>query len=403
MFLLLFLVALSPGEMWLEASESANWSDEYNYMVMSEHSRLSFSGLLPDPILQFSFAGSPVETRNGPIVRSINFKQQIPWPWLLSSSRNEAEAAYILLEEITNSLILSKRTEIATAWAEVYSRQERIKILEQRATFLTSLLASVSGNSNLLQGEQSVLIDLRIISELANQRPISEQRLFDVSVLALVTQTSIPSDYDFALTIPESEWFTEIALNRTINSPELQVAYASVQRAKAELVRVKAASYPDFTLAASYSFINEPEMLTSASEPGQDSWMLSLGMNLPIGYSGDDYRIQEAEFQVMQTEAHYTQLELEVEAELLQQRVLVINTHDELQIFYQMLPLSESALQAASTSWVAGRGSYSTLTTVLQNHLDIQLAVIEKEALLISSTAKWLELAGAVTNEGEFL
>ncbi len=401
MYLILFLIGLSPGDMWLQACESTEWANEYNYRVQAQYSEISYSGLLPDPVLLFSFSGAPIETRNGPVTSSLGIQQKIPWPGFLTSSQNEAEAAYLLVEEITNSLLLSKRTEIALAWVDAYRHQQRIRILEKRASFLSSMLTSVSAYSTHLRIEQSALIDLMIKSELANQQSVSEERLLEVATLELTTQTGIPMNCE--LSIPESEWFIETALNKSVNSPELQLAFASLQRTKAELARVNASTFPDFLLGVSYSFIDEPEMLTGAIEPGKDSWMVSLGMNLPIGYSGDNYRIQKAKFQVMQAEAHYIQLELEVEAELLHQEALLLNTSDELQILNRMLPLSESSLLAASTSWVAGRGSYSTLTTVLQNNLDLELEIVEKEALLVGSTAKWLELAGAVTNEGDFL
>ena len=401
MYLILILIGLSPGDMWFEACESTEWANEYNYQLQAQYLEISYSGLLPDPIMQFSFAGAPVETRNGPITHSLGIQQKIPWPGLLTASQNEAEAGYLLVEELNNSLLLSKRTEIAVAWAEVYRHQQRIRILEKRALFLSSMLTSVSAYSTLPLIEQSALVDLRIKSALANQQPFSEERLLEVSLLELAAQTGRSSNY--LLSIPEIEWFIEAALSKSINSPELQVAFASLQGTKAELARVNASTFPNFLLGVSYSFVDEPDMLTAAIEPGKDSWMVSLGMNLPIGYSGNNYKIQKAEFQVMQAEAHYIQLELEVEAELLRQETLTINTYDELQILNRMLPLSESAMQAASASWVAGIGSYSTLTTVLQNNLDLELEIVEKEALLVGSTAKWLELAGAVTNEGDFL
>ncbi len=401
MYLILILIGLSPGDMWFEACKSTEWANEYNYQLQAKNSESAYSGLLPDPILQFSFAGAPIETRNGPVTSSLRIQQKIPWPGFLTSSQNEAETAYLLVEETTNSLLLSKRTEIAVAWAEVYRHQQRIRILEQKATFLASLLASMSDYSTLPGIEQSVLFDLRIKSEMANQQPVSEGRLLEVSALELAAQTGIP--INCKLSIPEYEWFIEIALGNSVNSPELQLAFASLQKSEAELARINSSIFPDFLLGVSYSFINEPEMLTGAIEPGKDSWMVSLGMNLPIGYSGNNYRTQQAKFKVMQAEAHYIQLELEVEAELLHQETLVVNTYDELQILNRMRPLSESSLQVASASWIAGRGSYSTLTTVLQSNLNLKLEIIEKEALLVSSTAKWLELAGAITIEGEFL
>jgi len=88
---------------------------------------------------------------------------------------------------------------------------------------------------------------------------------------------------------------------------------------------------------------------------------------------------------------------------LLSEASTVDNNTDELILLLELLPVSESTMVSASRAWLSGRGTYGTLISTIQSNLEMQMTIVEKEALLISSTAAWLELAGAVTDEGEFL
>ena len=95
MILLLLLIGTGPGAMWLDALSEAPWADEYALGLSGSQTAIAYAGALPNPVLQFSIAGSPVETRNGPVLGSIAFQQKIPWPGLLSASSDLAETSFL--------------------------------------------------------------------------------------------------------------------------------------------------------------------------------------------------------------------------------------------------------------------------------------------------------------------
>ncbi len=401
MILLLLLMGTGPGSMWLDALSEASWADEYALGLSGSQAAASYAGLLPNPVFQFSIAGSQLETRNGPVLGSIGFQQKIPWPGLLSASRDVAETYISVAEAKREMQDLHMRTLIAQAWAEVYRTGERQRIYQETAVLMGSLLASATGVSSSLLMEQSALADLRVRTAMAEQKPLLEENLFQASLgeLEALTGITVPRMY----TVPSPEWFSGRIANADVNSPLLAIALASVVSSEAGLSREKALSMPDFLVGVSYSPIGYPEIEGGAVSPGRDSWMVSAGITLPIGYSGDGARIQEAEYALAGARAHLLQKQGEIQAALTSRRIQAENTVEELILLSEMLPLSESAVLSASQSWVSGRGSYGTLISALQNNLAIQMTIVEKEALLVSTTAGWLELAGAVTDEGEFL
>ncbi len=399
--ILLILICSSPGTLWLEARAESNWSNEYEFQLQGSQAAVSSFGTLPDPMLQFSFAGSPVETRNGPLLGSIGLQQKIPWPGLLSSSERKAELEYAVAEERKYLLDLRMRTAISLFWAEAYKREQREILSTTRAVYLTSLLESAIGSSRAMALEQSALADLRVRSALSTQKPFLEHNLF-VSALgeldALAGTGTIDPDG-----LPSIDWFIERISSAAVDPPSLRIARSSVEVAEAELSRMNSLGMPDFTVGGSYSPVGSAEGFPGAETSGRDSWMISLGMTVPLGYSGNSERIKSAEFYLAAAREHYLQLDREAQAELNSLAALIQNSADELGLLSEMLPVAESALSSASQSWVSGRGSYSTLVSTMENSLDIQMNIVDKEALLVITTARWLELAGAITEEGEFL
>ncbi|MCK5037110.1 MAG: hypothetical protein KAS73_14535, partial [Candidatus Sabulitectum sp.] len=174
MILLLLLMGTGPGSMWLDALSEASWADEYALGLSGSQAAASYAGLLPNPVFQFSIAGSQLETRNGPVLGSIGFQQKIPWPGLLSASRDVAETYISVAEAKREMQDLHMRTLIAQAWAEVYRTGERQRIYQETAVLMGSLLASATGVSSSLLMEQSALADLRVRTAMAEQKPLLE-------------------------------------------------------------------------------------------------------------------------------------------------------------------------------------------------------------------------------------
>jgi hypothetical protein len=398
---IVMLVGSGPGIVWLEALSESQWALEYDLAVSAKEASVYYSGLLPDPLLRVSVAGSPVETRNGPAYGAVGLQQKIPWPGLLHSFRNRAEAALSVTEANREILRMQKRTQIAILWAEVYRRAQRRRIARGNAVYMSSLLESASGSSPTLLLEQSTLADFRIRTALAEQQPTLEEQSFNASLKKLEAYSGI--SISGISSIPSPDWFRNRVANAEVNPPVLATAVAAVRAAEADLSAITALRMPGFEIGGSYSPVGLPEVEGGAVSPGRDSWMISVGISLPLGYSGYDARRQEAEFALEESRTHLQQLRGEVSAELSLRKVTVENNADELTLLQELLPVSESAVISASRSWLSGRGTYGTLISLIQSKLEIQMTIVEKEALLIGSTAAWLELAGAETGEGEFL
>lgn len=401
--ILLILICSSPGTLWLDARAESNWANEYAFQLQGSQVAVSSFGTLPDPMLQFSFAGSPVETRNGPLLGSIGLQQKIPWPGLLSSSERKAELDYSVAEEMKYLLDLQMRTGISLVWAEAYKRQQREILSTTRAVYLVSLLESAIGASPTMALEQSALADLRVRTALSTQKPFLEHNLFVSALGELDALTGTGTGAIDFEGLPSKDWFLERISLAAVDPPSLRIARGAVEVAEAELSRMNSLGMPDFTVGGSYSPVGSAEGFPGAETSGRDSWMISLGMTVPLGYSGNSERIESAEFYLAAAREHYLQLDREAQAELNSLAALIQNCADELGLLSEMLPVAESALSSASQSWVSGRGSYSTLVSTLENSLDIQMNIVDKEALLVITTARWLELAGAITEEGEFL
>ncbi|MCP4646681.1 MAG: TolC family protein, partial [bacterium] len=349
--LLLILICIAPGELWLDALVESHWAVRNTLQLSSDQISISLSGVLPDPMLQLSLAGSPVETRNGPILGSIGFQQKIPWPGLLSASRNRAAAGYLYAQEMKLQTDLVMRTAVTQFWTEVYRLQRREVVLAERATYLSSLLASAAGASSTFTVEHSALADLRIRVALANQKPLLERNSLIAACAGLNSVTG--SNTELADELPPLSWFNERISAAVVCPPALRVASASIESAAAELSRTEALFMPDFTIGGTYSLVGYPQIAAGAVSPGSDSWMVSLGISLPFGYAGDRTRINAAELALAAAREHHIQMKAEIDAELHLYAVSVQNSVDELNLLYQLLPVSEAAVFSTSGAWIA--------------------------------------------------
>lgn len=59
MILLLLITGTGPCAMWQDALPEASWADECAQGLRGNQAAVSYSGVLPDPLLRFSVAGSP--------------------------------------------------------------------------------------------------------------------------------------------------------------------------------------------------------------------------------------------------------------------------------------------------------------------------------------------------------
>lgn len=399
--ILLVLIALAPGDVWLRSMESSDWFRALEYEDLAGETNVSSAGLVPPPVFFGTFAPSPIETRNGPVNGTAGISQMIPWPGYLGAVRESA-----VLTDSSSSIqrrirAFERRTAIAGLWAESYRRAALAEIASEREALLSSLEMSAEASASALLSRSSSLADLRIKSELAALDSDAETALYEAMLNQLEAVAGIPvAELDDP---PSADWFERRIFEAETNPPSLNAAELAVEKAEAALQIARADRMPDITAGLSYSFVGEPEVPGGAVEAGKDSWMLSLGLSLPVGYSGFSDRQRSAEYLVLSSASSMEAVQAEVNARLETLEVTIGNLAEEVKLLEEMVPLAETASRSAAAEWISGRGSYSSLLASLQTELDIKKRIIDRNAQLITSTAMWLEIAGAETEEGEFL
>ena len=290
---------------------------------------------------------------------------------------------------------------IAGLWADSYRVAGLARIAGEHKNLLASLQISAGSSVSSLMSRSSSLADLRIKMELAALDFENQTNLVGVSMnrLEAFAGVSVPSLGE----LPETRWFTSRIDGAETDPPSIASAELRVAAAQAGIRVAAEDRMPDITAGFTYSFVGDPEIEGGAVEPGRDSWMISMGIGLPLGYSGFSERQNAADYRLLSAEAERESVQAETDSRLEILAVTIGNLASEVELLEEMVLLAEAATRSAAAEWISGRGSYSSLVTSLQTELDIKNKIVDRTAQLITSTALWLEIAGAETEEGDFI
>lgn len=261
------------------------------------------AGTLPDPRLSYSDYLEEVQTRTGPQRRSLGLSQTFPWPGTLERRRGVATEEARAMFHAFESARLRVERDVRMAFLAYAFLARELEIRTAQAALLRNLESVVGarvragaglGDLLRLQVEVGRLED--DVARLERRRPALSARLAATMNLPLDGPVLPSPDLEVPgeVSPPPTSELIEAALAR---SPGLR-ALESTLRARREGVELASISRnPDITLGLS-TIATGSALDPATPGSGDDPWILSVSLPLPVWVSTDDAVEREARHRV---------------------------------------------------------------------------------------------------------
>lgn len=333
---------------------------------------------LPDPMVNYGHFGESVETRVGPQENKFGASQKVPFPGKLGF-RGKAQAKHA--EMLKEKYEASKREvikDVKFAYHDISWVDKAIQITEEEKAILESLekVAQRKYESNLtpqqdvikVQVELSKLID-RLFLLRQNRKSLAAKMnsILDRPKDLELGKTENLEPLEFAYKLEE---LREMARE---SRQELLAANLDIERAEYEKSLAKMDYLPDFTFGFDYIQVGSGE--TAMSNDGQDAWVGTLAVNIPIWFDKLNAQVKEKKAQLEAARKKYEDTENSINYEV-EDLYFKITTYKDIVSLYKsaLIPQSEQAFVAAKTGYETGQVDFLNWLDAERMLLQIRLA-----------------------------
>lgn len=285
---------------------------ETRLMIESLANRVPQAASLPDPMLGATAFPSPVQTAAGEQDFALAMNQKIPWRGKLATRAAVAEQDVNAARAKLASVELKVAEQIKNAYYQIYFLQQAIEIIENDREQL-SLIEEVVDRMYRVKREvtqQDVLqvqVALsRLESELLNYQQQKESAQAKLARLLHVSPETKPEALESlppAKAVQDIQQFYELAIQAR---PELHAQLATIEKDRRSASLAELNNYPDMTLG--FNWISTSNAGISPVANGDDAFMLTLGMNLPVYKKRIDAGVREAQTRALSNSRKYDRL-----------------------------------------------------------------------------------------------
>lgn len=401
--------AVAPKAAELEGSQPVERLVQYalsqNPEVQAARKRIESSAhqvpvaaSLPDPMLQVTTYPEPVQTAAGQQEMALNVSQKFSARRKLGVRAGVAESRTDVARAELAAVELMVVDQVKQAYYELYFIQQAIEITESEEEELAKIrdTANARYKATLTSLQDVLRADLEL-SNIANELIRLRQQLDSTQAkLARVLHVSPQTDIlatDRLVGEPapgDLDWLERRAVAAR---PELHAKLAALEqdRRAAQLARLD--YVPDVTLGATW--IDTASAGISPVANGQDSVLLTAGLNLPIYRKRLDSAVRSAEASAVATAREYDALRdatLEQVADLFakarsQQDLLLLFRED-------ILPKARQTLEVSNRAYSVGEVDFLQLIDNFRLLLRYEVAYSRLEASLRQTIASLERVVG---------
>lgn len=285
---------------------------EARLMVESLANRVPQAASLPDPMMGATAYPSPVQTAAGEQQFALSMNQKIPWRGKLATRASVAEQDVNAARANLAAVELKVAEQIRNAYYQLYFIQQAIEITEDDKEQL-ELIGEVVEQMYRVKREvtqQDVLqvqvAQARLDSELVNfqqQKESAQAKLARLLHLSPETKPEALNSLPPEQVVHDIQQFYELAIQ---SRPELHAQLSAIEKDRRSASLAELENYPDLTLG--FNWIATSSDGISPVANGDDAFMLTLGMNLPVYKKRIDAGVREAQTRAQANTRKYDRL-----------------------------------------------------------------------------------------------
>ena len=285
---------------------------EVRLMAESLANRVPQAASLPDPMLGATAFPSPVQTAAGEQEFALSMNQKVPWRGKLATKAGIAEEEVNAARARLAAVELKVVEQIKNAYYQLYFVQHAIAIVEKDKKELERIENIVDQMYRVKREvtQQDVLqvqvalsrIDSELV-QLQQQKESAQARLARLLHVSPETKPEAMDSLPPEQTVQDIQQLYELAIQ---SRPELHAQLATIQRDRKATCLAELQNYPDMTFG--FNWISTDSSGISPVANGDDAFMLSLGMNLPVYRKRLDAGVREAQTRALSNARKYDRL-----------------------------------------------------------------------------------------------
>ena len=324
--------------------------------MLAARQRVAASGLLPDPVVEYTGFVRPIQTRVGPMESQIMLGQRLP---LWGTRRREREVAALTAKmsaEDLQQLKVESVFQLSRDWARYLRLTRSLEILDEYRSGLESFRQAALTHYSTGAGlTQHPILKLQIEMSLVESRMNTLSSELESAVNSLqalydghFSPAVVGNDGGMGLPRASAEEWLEAAEG---GHPLLIKARQRRQIATLRHELAVRKAYPNLVAGVTYTAVGP---LQGTGPTGDDALGVKLGLNLPLWFRGNRARVEaalsEVGAQVATIEDTWNGIERDVRS--------AKKKLDELQATYRLY--SESLLQEAEQMLSSAHVAYET-------------------------------------------
>jgi len=357
---------------------------------------------LQDPMVGMTLFPGQVQTAAGAQEFALTANQKFPWRGKLDARAELAESQTNVARARLAAIELATVAKVKRGYYELYFVQRAIVVTETDQRLLGEIrdIANVRYKANLTSQQDVLRAELEI-SNVENELIRLRQRLESAQarlarVLHIAPQTKLRALNQVAPEqIPRDlEWLQRQAVAAR---PELHAQLAALDRDQQAVELAKLNYLPDVTLGATW--IDVASSGTSPVANGQDSFLITAGINLPIYRKRLDSSVRSAEAKSVSTARAYDSLRDATLEEVMDLFAQIQSQQALLTLFSEdILPKARQTLEVSSQAYNTGEVDFLQLIDNWRELLRYEVSFLRLEASLRQTLADLERTVGGISN-----
>jgi len=353
---------------------------------------------LPDPMLSYSYFGQSVETRLGPQRNKFSLSQKFPFFGKLSLKGEIARKGASVLEEQYMAVKLNIVLKVKKAFFSLFWLDRAIRIAQEEKEVLERLTKIAEKKYETGEVNQQDVLKAQLeISKVQDKILILNQRRRAIAAELNALLNRRPDSFigeveEFE--VPELrfeleklyEWAREMR-------PELRKAQHFIAKNKESLKLAKKNYFPDFRLM--FDYIDIGGGTTTNIKDGRNSWMASVGINIPIWRKKLHAAEAEAATKLKASQDSYKNVQNETLSRVNELFFEVETVSEQVNLYkYSLLPQAEQSLKASEVGYLTGKVDFLNLLDAERMVLLIRIGYFKTIADLGKSLAQLERVVG---------
>lgn len=353
---------------------------------------------LPDPMLSYSHFGQSVETRLGPQRNKFSLSQKLPFFGKLSLEGDIAQSAASLFEEQYNAVKANITLKVKKAFFSLFWFDKALKISSEEKEVLQRLVKIAQKKYETGKGNQQDVLKAHLeISRITDKILILKQGRKGIvaglnSLLNRPPGSAIRKAEEFKVPGLKVELKELYGMARELR-PELRKARFLIEKNEKSLKLAKKNYFPDFKIM--FDYIDIGAGTTTNAKDGRNSWMASIGINIPIWRRKLRASEAEAAIKIDASQEGYKNAENVTFSRVNELFFEVKTASEQVNLYkYSLLPQAEQSLKASEVGYLTGKVDFLNLLDAERMVLLIRIGYFKTIADLGKSLAQLERVIG---------